>query len=392
MKSRAAILRGVGKSWEICEIDLDPPRRGEVLVRLVVAGVCHSDDHFATGDAMPPAEKIEMMRAAGLAVPEFFPMIGGHEGAGVVEAVGPDVTSVRIGDRVGMSFLPACGSCRWCVSGQSYLCDLGAQLFAKEMTTDGTARRHLDGEHLVAMTQLGTFSEYAVLAEKSVIKIDDTVPFDAASLVSCGVTTGWGSATTAAGTVPGDTVVVIGMGGVGMNAVQAARIAGARFVIGVDPVEFKRDAAKSFGATHTGAWAHEVLQDVRELTAGVMADRVVVTVGVLHGDLIPVAMMLTRKGGTCVLTGMTPLSEPPIPVVLADMVNSSKHLRGALYGGMNPRASMPMLLSMYQAGVLKLDELVTRRYRLDDINQAIEDMREGRNIRGVIEFGDGSAA
>ncbi|MDX6364870.1 MAG: hypothetical protein QOC85_3924 [Streptomyces sp.] len=392
MKSRAAILRGVGKSWEICEIDLDPPRRGEVLVRLVVAGVCHSDDHFATGDAMPPAEKIEMMRAAGLAVPEFFPMIGGHEGAGVVEAVGPDVTSVRIGDRVGMSFLPACGSCRWCVSGQSYLCDDGAKLFAKEMTTDGTSRRRLDGESLVAMTQLGTFSEYAVLSEKSVIKIDDWVPFDAASLVSCGVTTGWGSATVAAGTTPGDTVVVIGMGGVGMNAVQSARAAGAKYVIGVDPVDFKRDSAKSFGATHTSEWAHEALGQVRELTAGVMADRVVVTVGVLHGDLIPVAMMLTRKGGTCVLTGMTPLSEPPIPVVLADMVNSSKHLRGALYGGMNPRASMPMLLSMYQAGMLKLDELVTRRYRLDDINQAIDDMREGRNIRGVIDFGDGSAA
>jgi S-(hydroxymethyl)glutathione dehydrogenase/alcohol dehydrogenase len=392
MKSRAAILHGVGKDWEICEIDLDPPRRGEVLVRMAVAGICHSDDHFATGDALPPAEKLEMMRAAGLSVPDFFPMIGGHEGAGIVEAVGPDVTGIRPGDHVGMSFIPACGACRWCVSGQSYLCDDGAHLFAKEMTTDGTARRHLGDESLTATTQLGTFSEYAVLSEKSVIKIDDDVPFDAAALVSCGVTTGWGSATVSAGTQTGDTVVVIGMGGVGMNAVQGARAAGAKCVIGVDPVDFKRDSAIAFGATHTSSWAHEAVGLVRDLTAGVMADRVVVTVGVVHGDLIPQAMMLTRKGGTCVLTGMTPLSEPPIPMILADLVNSSKLLKGALYGGMNPRASMPMLLSMYRAGALKLDELITRRYQLDDINEAVDDLREGRNIRGVIDFGDARAS
>ena len=141
-------------------------------------------------------------------VPEYFPMLGGHEGAGVVEEVGPGVRSVKPGDRVAFSFIAACGSCRWCVSGMTYLCDNGAMMLAKEMTTDGTSRRHLGNEDLTAMTQLGTFAEYAVLAEESVIKIDDSIPFEAASLVSCGVTTGWGSGTVGVGTQPGDTVVV----------------------------------------------------------------------------------------------------------------------------------------------------------------------------------------
>jgi NDMA-dependent alcohol dehydrogenase len=386
MKCQAAILRGVGNDWEVCEIELDEPRRGEVLVRMAAAGICHTDDHFATGDAVPSPELVDMMRAAGMATPDWFPLIGGHEGAGVVEEVGPEVHSLKPGDHVGMSFMPACGKCRWCVSGQSYICDVGANLFAKEMITDGTARRHLGEEDLMATTQLGTFSEYVVVSEDSLIKIGDSIPFHAVSLVSCGVTTGWGSATVAAGTQAGDTVVVVGIGGVGMNALQGANAAGAKYIVGVDPVAFKRDSAKLFGATHTIAWAHEAIELVRELTAGVMADRVVLTAGVVHADLIPVAMMLTRKGGTCVLTGMTPLTETSVPMILVDMANSAKQLKGTLYGGMNPRVSMPMLLSMYQAGSLKLDELVTRRYRLDQINEAISDMREGRNIRGLIEF------
>ena len=153
-----------------------------------------------------------------------------------------------------MSFIPACGTCRWCVSGQSYICDVGANLFAKEMTTDGTVRRHLGDEDLMAMTQLGTFAEYVVAPENSVIKIDDSIPFHAASLVPCGVTTGWGSATVAAGTEPGDTVVVIGIGGVGMNAVQGARAVGAKHVLGIDPA--------ALGPRRAGLGAVRVLRAV----------------------------------------------------------------------------------------------------------------------------------
>lgn len=386
MKAQAAVLQGVGKAWEICEIELGEPRAGEVLVRMAAAGICHSDDHFASGDVVPSPELAEMARAAGMDIPNYFPLLGGHEGAGVVERVGPNVTDLKPGDHVGMSFIPACGKCRWCATGCSYLCDEGAQLFGKSATTGGTASRRRGDEDLIAMTQLGTFSEYVLVSERSLIKIDDSIPFHAAALVSCGVTTGWGSATVSAGTEPGDTVVVIGTGGVGMNALQGARAAGAKLVIGVDPVEFKRESAMSFGATHTSPSVGEAIALVSELTAGVMADRVLLTAGVVHSDLVMPAMMLTRKGGTCVLVGVTPLAEMSVPLALTDVVNSCKHLRGALYGTMNPRASMPMLLSMYQSGALKIDELVTRRYRLDQINEAFDDMREGRNIRGVIEF------
>ena len=386
MKCQAAILHGVGQDWRIEEITLDPPRAGEVLVKMAAAGVCHSDDHYATGDAIMSPELVAMVEAGGGTVPDYFPLLGGHEGAGVVEDVGPGVRSVRPGDRVAMSFIPACGSCRWCVTGMTYLCDTGAMLFAKEMTTDGTTRRHLGDEDLVAMTQLGTFSEYIVVAEESVIKIDDSIPFEAGSLVSCGVTTGWGSGTVGVGTQPGDTVVVIGTGGVGINAVQGARAAGANSIVAVDPVEFKRDSAKFFGATDTSSSVLEAIPLVRDITHGVMADRVVLTPGVLDAGLLAPALMLTRKGGTCIMTAVPKLEINIVPLALIDMIQSAKQLKGTLYGGMNPRASMPMLLSMYRNGHLKLDELVTRRYRLDQINDAITDMREGRNIRGIIDF------
>ena len=383
-------MRGIGEDWQIEQITLDAPHQGEVLVKMAVAGICHSDDHYSTGDGVASEQLAAIIEATGGSVPEFFPMLGGHEGAGVVEEVGPGVRSVQPGDRVAFSFIPACGTCRWCVSGMTYLCDNGAMMFAKEMITDGTARRHVGDEDLIAMTQLGTFAEYAVLAEESVIKIDDSIPFEAASLVSCGVTTGWGSATVGVGTQPGDTVVIIGTGGVGINAVQGARAAGARAVIAVDPVEFKRDSAKFFGATETVASAEEAIPMVKELTAGVMADRVVLTPSVLPAELLAPAMMLTRKGGTCLMTAIPKVDVNIVPLLLIDFIQSCKTLKGLLYGGMNPRASMPMLLSLYRNGTLKLDELVTKRYRLDQINDAITDMREGRNIRGIIEFDQGA--
>jgi NDMA-dependent alcohol dehydrogenase len=390
VKSQAAVLHGVGQDWQIETIELDPPRTGEVLVKMAVAGVCHSDDHFATGDSVPDENLRGAMAAAGMPMPEWFPMLGGHEGAGIVEEVGPGVTSLQPGDHVAVSFIPACGTCRWCATGATYLCDVGSEMFTKSMVTDGTPRRHLGDEDLMAMMQVGTFSEYVVASERSLVKVHDWIPLDAASLVSCGVTTGFGSGSACAGTKPGDTVVVIGIGGVGMNAVQGARAAGAKHVVAVDPVEFKRDVAPTFGATHTVSDAVAALELVKEITWGVMADAVILTVGVLHTDLIPLAMMMTRKGGTCVVTAVVPLDEMTVPLVMTDLVQSCKTLKGSLYGEQNVRASMPMLLSMYEAGSLKLDELITRRYRLDEINDAVKDLREGTNIRGVIDFNLGA--
>ncbi|MDX1873921.1 NDMA-dependent alcohol dehydrogenase [Mycolicibacterium sp. 120266] len=386
MKSRAAVLRDVGVDWEVTDIELDPPLAGEVLVKMAFAGICHSDEHFYTGDSVPSKDMEELMRASGMRVPEWFPMLGGHEGSGIVEEVGPGVTSLKPGDHVAISFFPACGSCRWCVTGHTYLCDVGADIYSKEMTTDGTRRRHLGDEDLMAMMQVGTFSEYVVASERSLVKINDWISLEAASLVSCGVTTGFGSGSVAAGTQIGDTVVVIGVGGIGMNAVQGAKAAGAKHIVAVDPNEFKRQSAPTFGATHTSTDAGAAVELVKELTWGVMADRVVLTPGVLPPDLVLVAMMLLRKGGTCVVTSMAKVTDMMVPLILPDMVSSCKTLKGVLYGEMNPREAMPRLLSMYEAGSLRLDELITQRYKLDDINEAMRDLRAGRNIRGVIAF------
>lgn len=386
MKSKAAVLRGVGVDWEVTEVELDPPHAGEVLVKMAYAGICHSDEHFYTGDSVPSKDMEDMMRAAGVDVPEWFPMLGGHEGSGVVEEVGPGVTALKPGDHVAISFFPACGSCRFCVTGQTYLCDVGADIYSKNMTTDGTRRRHLGDEDLMAMMQVGTFSEYVVASERSLVKINDWIPLEAASLVSCGVTTGFGSGSVAAGTQVGDTVVVIGVGGIGMNAVQGAKAAGAKNIVAVDPNEFKREVAPSFGATHTAVDAGAAVELVKEITWGVMADRVVLTPGVVPPDLILVAMMLLRKGGVCVLTGMGKVTDMMVPLIMGDMVSSCKTLKGVLYGEMNPREAMPRLLSMYEAGTIKLDELVTQKYKLDDINEAMRDLRAGKNIRGVIAF------
>jgi NDMA-dependent alcohol dehydrogenase len=386
MKSKAAVLRGVGVDWEVTEVELDPPHAGEVLVKMAYAGICHSDEHFYTGDSVPSKDMEEMMRASGVPVPEWFPMLGGHEGSGIVEKIGPEVKTLKPGDHVAISFLPACGSCRWCASGYTYLCDVGADLYSKAMTTDGTCRRHLGDEDLMAMMQVGSFSEYVVASERSLVKVHDWIPLEAASLVSCGVTTGFGSGSVAAGTEVGDTVVVIGVGGIGMNAVQGARIAGAKHIVAVDPNEFKREVAPTFGATHTVTDASAALELVKDITWGVMADRVVLTPGVVPADMVMLAMMLLRKGGTCVLTGMAKLSDVMVPLLLPDLVSSCKTLKGVLYGEMNPRDAMPKLLSMYEAGTIKLDELITQKYKLDDINEAMRDLRAGRNIRGVIAF------
>jgi NDMA-dependent alcohol dehydrogenase len=386
MESKAAVLRGIGVDWQVTEVELDPPRAGEVLVKMAYAGICHSDEHFYTGDSAPSADMEAMMRAAGVPVPEWFPMLGGHEGAGVVEDVGPEVRTLKPGDHVAISFLPACGSCRWCATGYSYLCDVGADIYSKNMTTDGTRRRHLGDEDLMAMMQVGTFSEYVVASERSLVKVHDWISLAAASLVSCGVTTGFGSGSVAAGTQIGDTVVVIGVGGIGMNAVQGAKVAGAKHIVAVDPNEFKREIAPTFGATHATTDAGAALELVRELTWGVMADRVVLTPGVVPPDMVMLAMMLLRKGGTCVLTGMAKVSDLMVPLSLPDMVSSCKTLKGVLYGEMNPREAMPKLLSMYEAGTLKLDELITQRYKLEDINEAMKDLRAGKNIRGLIAF------
>ena len=216
------------------------------------------------------------------------------------------MTSLRPGDHVAASFFPICGRCKMCITGHSNLCDLGAATFARGQIADGTVRYHLDGQPLNVMSKLGTFAEHSVSHEASLVAVDPDLPLRVVALVSCGVATGWGSAVYRAEVMPGDTVVVVGVGGVGINAVQGAKMVGARNIVAVDPVEFKQKAALDFGATHTAGSMEEALPMVTELTRGQMADAVIMVPGVMYGDLMAGALALTGKGGTCVVTACRP--------------------------------------------------------------------------------------
>jgi NDMA-dependent alcohol dehydrogenase len=386
MLSRAALLYDQGQDWVVEQIEVDPPKANEVLVQWKAAGLCHSDEHIVTGDMVPPREAWEMM-----GIEDLFPMIGGHEGAGIVVEVGPGVAHVEVGDHVSASFVPSCGRCRYCSTGRQNLCDSSGGTFLKGMITDGTSRHRLvsgpkAGTELNLFAKLGTFSEYACVAADSVIKVEKDLPLEAVALVSCGVATGWGSATNRANVEPGDTVVVVGIGGIGMNAVQGAVMAGARHVIAIDPVEFKREKAMEFGATHTFSSMEEAFPQVNELSWGMMADKVIMTPGVLYGEMMDLGTKLAGKGGTIVVTGIAPMDQGTSSVNLFELAMWNKEIKGTIFGSLNPRADIPKLLGMYREGQLKLDELITKTYALDEINEGYRAMRDGENIRGVITY------
>jgi S-(hydroxymethyl)glutathione dehydrogenase/alcohol dehydrogenase len=383
MKTHAAVLWGRGEDWQIEEIDLDPPRSQEVLIKWSAAGLCHSDEHLRSSD-MGSAENASVDPQN--QKPGLFPMVGGHEGGGVVLEVGPDVHSVEPGDHVAASFFPICGRCKMCITGHSNLCDFGAATFLPGQISDGTARYHLNGQPLNVMAKLGTFAEHSVSHEASLVKVDPDLPLGVVALVSCGVTTGWGSAVYRAEVMPGDTVVVVGIGGVGINAVQGARMVGAKNIVAVDPVEFKQKAALDFGATHTASSMEEALPMVTDLTRGQMADAVILVPSVMYGDLMAAALSLTGKGGTCVVTAVAPQTQTDCSVNLFELAMFQKEVKGVVFGAANPRFDIPNLLALYKTGQLKLDELITNTYRLDQINQGYQDMLDGVNIRGVVTF------
>lgn len=371
MKTQGALLwkPGTDPEWSVEEIEIDEPRQGEVLVKLKAAGLCHSDYHYVAGDSML----------------EWGPLLGGHEGAGVVQQVGPGVTTLAPGDEVITTFMPSCGHCRWCRSGYGNLCDRGAQLLAGT-ALDGTHRVHARGQGVGPMTFLGTFAPYVVAPVDALVKFDGDVPPAAAALVGCAVPTGWGTSVYIADVQIGDTVVVIGCGGVGMNAVQGAKAAGAQHVVAVDPVGWKRQQAPIFGATHTAADLVEAAALVSELTHGVMAERVVLTAGVVEGAMINPALDLVAKTGVLAIGGVSAMTQVQADFSLMGFVMSQKQIRGGLYGGCQPANAIPMLLDRYRKGELLLEELVTRTYTLEEINQGYADMAAGRNIRGAIVF------
>ncbi len=371
LTTRVSLVRSVPGVYETATVELDDPRQGEVTVKLAASGLCHSDDHIATGD-VPVG---------------VYPYVGGHEGAGVVTAVGPNTPEFEVGDHVVFSFLPACGHCEFCARGMSNLCDLGASLLTGARASDPTSFRMHEGTTPVGQQcGISTFSEYTTAAIDSVVKIDKDIPLKAAALLSCGVPTGWGSAVNSAGITPGAVVIVMGIGGVGANALQGAAYAGAKTVIAVDPVPFKQQIAKTFGATHAFGTIEEAADYARSITNGQGADATIVTIGVTKGEHVGAALASIRKAGTVVVTGLGDITAAGAPIALGDLTLFQKRLQGSLFGEANPRFDIPNLLRLYRDGQLKLDELITREYGIEDVAQAFADMHAGKNVRGVIVF------
>lgn len=367
MKTNAAVMWASSGDFEITELDLDPPREHEVLVRYEHAGLCHSDEHLRHGDLT-----IEP------------PMVGGHEGSGVIEEVGPGVSNLKAGDHFITSWMPYCGHCRFCMMGKSNLCDNGAFLMQGTML-DGTQRLHARGQGMGGVDLLGTFSQWNVIPESAIVKIDPELPLDTMAILACGVPTGWGSAVYAARTQPGDVTVIYGIGGIGINAVQGARHAGARLIVAIDPLSFKRETALKLGATHAFEDAAEAHEFVWNETRGQGADAAIVTVGLVQPQVVTEAFAVIRKAGTVVVTALanpsTLLAIPSMELTLYE-----KRLVGSLFGSGSPHEDIRKMIKLYQSGQLHLDELITSRYPLEGVNQGYDDLLGGKNIRGILDI------
>ncbi len=367
MKTRTAVLYAAGEPIRVEEIELDPPKEHEVLVRMVAAGICHSDHHVVTGE-----------------MPTYLPMALGHEGAGIVEAVGSEVTNCKAGDHVVLSFVPGCGKCRYCLSGHSNLCNKGSSTTLGPQL-DGTFRMHSGNINIGQFCLLSSFSEYTVIPDISVVVVEKEYPLNRAVLASCAVPTGVGAVLYRAKVAAGSTVMVIGCGGVGVNIIQGARLAGARMIIAVDIHDFKLEKAKELGATHViNAKEQNPVRAAKELTGGMGVDYAFEAIST--PETIGQAAAATGKNGTIVIVGLTDarVTSMPIPPML--FVLQQKTVMGTIYGDAQPQKDIPALLALYKEGKLKLDELVTRTYALEQVNEAYNDTLQGRTIRGVIEF------
>ena len=366
MKTRAAVVLEYGARIEVEELELDAPGEGEVLIRYTHAGLCHSDVHVAHGD-----------------LPGRLPMVLGHEGAGIIEEVGPGVTRVKPGDHVVCSFIPNCGTCRWCATGQQAICDQGATILEGYLPGERFVFRGQAGDY-GAMCCIGTFSQYATIHQNSAVKVDDDLPLDKAVLVGCGVPTGWGSAVNAAAVKPGESVIVMGVGGIGINAVQGARYAGAKNVIAVDPLENKREKAMELGATHAVASAEEAHDLAMDLTRGVGAEKAIITTDLVTEPQVTACFNAVSKGGTVVIIGLNKLDVMNIQLPASVMTLYKKTVKGSLFGDCNPTTDIPKILGLYQSGDIKLDEIITNTYTLDTINEGYDDLLAGKNVRGVL--------
>src|SRR3990172_11612315 len=365
-KARGALCRELGKPVVVEEIAVAAPRRGEALVKIAACGVCHSDLSATNGT-------IAMQ----------LPLVLGHEAAGVVVEVGEGVADLAPGDHVVSSFVNMCGRCRWCTTGKPHLCDMAAKtLYTLPDVT--TPARDASGQPVYVFSACGVMAEYATLSVDNLVKIDKDVPLDRAALVSCGVMTGVGAVFNTARVEPGATVMVIGAGGVGLNVIQGAAIAGANPIVAVDVAEAKLDLARSFGATHVinGAKEENVVRAAKKLPGG-GPDYCFECIGL--PKTIDQAFRSLRKGGKAVVVGVT-RGEESVAVRPVALTFEEKTLTGSYFGSARPREGFPRPVAPYRAGRLKLDELITHRYRIGEAPQAFADLEAGRNARGVIVF------
>jgi S-(hydroxymethyl)glutathione dehydrogenase/alcohol dehydrogenase len=347
-------------------IEVAPPRAGEVMVKLAACGVCHSDLSATNGTIpFPP------------------PVILGHEGAGVIVEVGPGVTDFAVGDHVLSSFVTMCGTCRYCSVGRPALCDVGAKTLYTLPTGD-LRTSDASGAPLNIFSRLGVMAEYATVSTRSVVKIPADAPLKQAALVGCGVMTGFCASTNTARVSPGDIVAVFGCGGVGLSAIQGAAVAGAGMIVAVDIDDFKLDLARLMGATHTvnSKGDENVAKTLKKLTGG-GADVALECVG--SGALVATAYGSVRRGGKTVVVGVAPPKDMTT-FRTASITFEEKTLMGSYFGSARPREDAPRILGLYKSGRVKLDELVTRTYAIDEAPQAFADLEAGRNARGVIVF------
>ncbi len=362
---KAAVLYEYNEPLVIEEVELDPPKAGEVQVKTGAAGVCRSDLHFMKGQART-----------------ILPAVLGHEASGTVEAIGEGVTSVKPGDRIILSFVPNCGRCQYCATGRPNLCDLHASTAGTLF--DGTMRLHKGDQRISHFGKVACFAEHMVVPEAGCIPVSDDVPMEVCCLIGCSVTTGVGAAVLNAQVTPGSTVAVVGCGGVGLNVIQGSCLMNASKVIAVDINEGALEFATKFGATDSVNAKHEdPVAKVKELTGGQGADFTFEVYG--SGETVETAYAMARKGGTCTVVGIAPLGDQA-NIEAVTLVRSEKALKGTYYGSARCHVDMPRIVDMYQSGKLNIDEIVTRRYSLDDINEAYEDLDNIGIGRGVIVF------
>ncbi len=366
MKITAAVFYAPHTPFTVESLDLQPPQAGEVLVKMAAAGVCHSDWHLMTGATNHP-----------------LPVVPGHEGAGVVEAVGAGVTRLQPGDHVALNWAPSCGHCFYCLRGRPSLCQTYVEPIWAGTMLDGTTRLTKNGQPVYHFSALACFADYVVVPDVCCVPLPKAVPFEIAALIGCAVTTGVGAVLNTAKVEPGSSVVVIGAGGVGLSVIMGAKLAGAAQIIALDAHEAKGDMALAFGATDFLLNHPETNDAVRQMTGGRGADYVFEAVGI--PALQEQSLELTRPGGTAVLVGISPMgSGTNLPGAI--LTRQEKTVTGSYYGTANTARDFPLYADLYQKGKLDLDRLISKKYPLEKINEAYADMLSGGVARGVLVF------